>query len=189
MGVGLAAFLAMAGAGAAFALGGSGSSTTTKLSPAASPYGSAATPGAKGRSMKGLPGGPAMLRGGGALVHGIYTTRTSSGYQTMQIQTGTVNSGNSDTSITVNSPDGYSQTYSIQPSTVVDSQAGGISTVKSGDTVTVQALQQGKGYTATNIVDRTEVGASRRGFGLTAPAPPGGGTPTPGPATPAGPGE
>lgn len=178
VGVGAAAFLAMAGAGAAFAVGGSGPTATTPGSQS-NPSAPTPAPGARGHSIRGLPGRSAMLGPRGAVVHGIYTTRTGSGYKTMEIQVGTVQPGNTDSSITVKSSDGYSQTYTIQPSTVVNSQAGGISTVKSGDDVRVQALQQGNGYTATDVTDTSEIGSSRQGFGLTPPEPPGSASPGP----------
>jgi hypothetical protein len=184
--VGLAAFLAVAGAGVAFAVSGSGGSTSSG-SAAASSTSSTTLP-SKGLGPRNGPfGRPGFLMGpgmGGA-IHGIYTVRNGTGYKTIEMQIGMVQPGNTTTSLTVKSADGYSQTYVVQPSTVVNSQAGGISTVKSGDNVRIQAVQQGSGYTATDIVDTTQVGSSRQGFGFTGPNPPS--NPTPPNPTPSNP--
>lgn len=179
--VGLAAFLGMAGAGVAFAVTGNGSSPSTatpgsqSTTPTSRPGSSMPGPG-PGAGRAGGPGGAERfgLGGpGGPLVHGVFTVRNGSSYKTLEEQSGTV-TGVSSSSITVKSADGYSQTYAVQPSTVVDSQAGGISTVAQNDKVRVEGLQQSAGsFTATNIVDVTKVGSSRQGFGVAPPnAPP-----------------
>lgn len=176
---GLAAFLGLAGAGVAFAVSGHGASAsspgpvlsggaltasggTTTTPPSAPPAGR--------HGMGRFGPGPGMM--GGAVVHGTFTEKDGSGYRVEQIQSGVVQPGNTPTSITVKSDDGYSQTYTVQPSTVVDAQAGGISTVSSGDRVRVRAVQQGSGYTATDIVDQTKIGSSRQGFGFAPAGPP-----------------
>lgn len=174
--VGLAAFLGMAGAGAAFALGGSGGTSTLSGS-----SGSSTTPGSGGTAPAG-PGPGAMFRHGGfggpgpglgGVLHGVFTTRNGTGFKTVEVQVGTVDTVTGTSSIKVTSADGYSQTYAIQSSTVVNSQANGISTVKHGDSVRVEAVEQGSGYTATDIVDTTRIGASRQGFGFAPPVKPG----------------
>lgn len=175
--VGLAAFLGMAGAGVAFAVGGPGGTTSSSggsSSGSSSGSGSSApTAPGPGRWDFGAHRGFGPMGGGpGAVLHGIYTVKNGTGYKTEQIQLGTVEAGNSSTSITVKSQDGYPQTYAVTSSTVVNSQAGGISTVKSGDQVRVEAVQQGNGYTATDIVDMTQISSSRAGFGFAPPAGP-----------------
>lgn len=174
--VGLAAFLGLAGAGVAFAVTGpSGRTASSATGSLASGTSSTATPGGPPAGRHGMGRfGPHAGFGpmGAGVVHGVFTVRNGSGYRVEEVQTGVVQPGNSSTSITVNSADGYSQTYTVQPSTEVNSQAGGISTVKSGDRVRVEALQQGSGYTATDIVDMTQIGSSRQGFGFGPPAPP-----------------
>ncbi len=110
--------------------------------------------------------GPGM---GPGVVHGIYTVRNGTGYKTVESQVGTVQSASS-TSLVVVSADNYSQTYTVQASTVVNSQSGGISTVHKGDTVRVEAVQGTSGYTATDIVDTSQIGSSRQGFGFAPPA-------------------
>lgn len=155
--VGLSAFLGLAGAGVAFAVGGGSSSVGSSSS-------TPTTPPAKGPH--GWKGGPPGRMGmGGDVVHGQYTVKSGSGYKTMDVQLGTVSTV-SPTSITVTSSDGFSATYAVQPSTVVDSQAGGISSVGNTDLVRIEALVSGKSATATSIVDITKVGDSRKGFGL-----------------------
>jgi hypothetical protein len=194
LGVGLAAFLGMAGAGVAFAVGG-GSSSSTGSTGSSSSNGSATTP--KGTAPA-HPGrrfaGPAghkmgvlgMGLGGGRVLYGQYTVevpaRASNGstsaptYKTIDVQVGTASvSGNS---ITVTSAGGHAQTYSVVSSTIVDSQANGISTIANGDTVRIEGLVQSGGVEAMNIVDMTKIGASRQGFGFGRPGgPPGGGAP------------
>lgn len=193
--VGLAAFLGMAGAGVAFAVGGpSGSATASSGSSSSSSSGSGSTgnapgaqtpahPGPLGRHpgfgpMDGRMGGP-----GGAVLHGIFTVKNGTGYKVEQIQVGSVQSGNTATSITVKSADGYPQTYAVTSSTEVNSQAGGISTVQPGDQVRVESVKQSNGsYTATDIVDMTRIRSSRSSFGFAPPAPPAGQQAQPGSA-------
>ena len=179
--VGLTAFLGLAGAGLAFAVGGSGTpgtalssstSSTTSVPKSVRPHiGHGAGP------MLGLG------RGLGRVLHGEYTIDEGGTYKTIAVQTGMVTAV-SCTSISVQSTDNLVQTYAVQPSTVVDSQANGISTVQKGDTVNVQAVVQNSSRTATNIVDVTKVGASRKGFGFM-PGAPGGGPGGSGGAPPA----
>lgn len=174
--VGLTAFLGMAGAGVAFAVGGNGGSAT---SPAAASSSGSSGGSAPAAPPAGRPGGFGPHRhlgpmggGPGAVVHGIYTVRSGTGYKTEQMQVGTVQSGSSSTSLIVKSVDNYSQTYTVTSSTVVDSEAGGISTVKPGDRVRVEAVQQGSSYTATDVVDMTRISSSRTSFGFAPPARP-----------------
>ena len=130
---------------------------------------------------------------GGDVVHGQYTVKSGSAYKTFDVQVGTV-SAVSPTSITVVSSDGFSATYAVQPSTVVDSQAGGISSVAKNDQVRIQALVSGNSSTATSVFDMTKIGDSRKGFGLPeggrmgpgGPAPSGMEWPSPPAAGPAG---
>lgn len=180
---GLVFGMALGGAGIAFAAGsgsGSGSSTTTPSTPNGAP---AAPPGA-GRH--GGPMGDGSMRFGfkglgGRVLYGSATIETPSGTtKTIDFQVGTVTatniSGDSGT-ITVGSGtnNSHTQTYTVQPSTIVDSQAGGISTVKTGDKVVVVAQDNGSGNpTAMDIRDRTQMKDSRQGFGFGAPDNPNG---------------
>jgi hypothetical protein len=178
---GVAVGLGVGGAGIAFAA--SSSSTTTP--PATS------KPPAAGRPhpfrFRGVGGLGALGLGGGSLVHGQATVRTGSGsYRSVDFQLGKVTAVSS-TSITVTSTDGYTHSYTVASSTVVDAQRDGIGSVAKSDQVMVVATQSGNTATATNIVDTTKVQSSRTGFGFgppRAPFPPGNGA---GPAASGGP--
>jgi hypothetical protein len=171
---GLAVGLAAGGATLAFA---AGSSTTTPGSSASSAttLPSALTPNGHGKHGLGFgrlrgPLGLGKLGGGFGrdIVHGQITIRSGNGYKTVEIQSGTVSSVNS-TSITVTSSDGYVHTYAVTPSTLVDSQAGGISSLSGKDDIVIVSSQVGGKDTATNIVDLTKIKASRKGFGFAPP--------------------
>jgi hypothetical protein len=111
------------------------------------------------------------LGGLGGVVHGQVTERTSSGgYQTVDVQTGTVTAVSS-SSITVKSADGYSATYVVISSTEVNAQAAGISTVKVGDTVDLTATVSGRTATAASIIDVTSIRSSRGSFNFPAGPP------------------
>ena len=110
--------------------------------------------------------------GPGGVVHGQVTVpKSGGGYQTVDVQRGTVTAVSS-SSITVKSADGYSATYAVSSSTEVNAQAAGIGTVKDGDTVAVMATVSGKTATAASIIDLTSIQSSRGSFGFPA-GPPG----------------
>ncbi|MDA8044261.1 MAG: hypothetical protein M0Z30_03340 [Actinomycetota bacterium] len=161
--VGLTAFLGLGGAGVALALDGGGNAPSAALSASSSTSSTTVAKGALRPHMRVGWGGPMGF--GGSVVHGQYTVKNGSSYQTIDVQVGQVTSVSS-SSITVLSADGFSQTYTVQPSTVVDSQSGGISAVALEDTVHVEGIAKGKGHTATDIIDSTKIGSSRKGFGL-----------------------
>lgn len=167
---GLVFGMVLAGAGIAFAAGsgsGNGSSTTT---PSANPNTTPPGPGKHGGRM----GGPLGKLGiaGGRVLYGQATIQTPSGAtKTIDFQVGTV-SAVSSTSITVQSGtnNAHTQSYTVQPQTIVDAQAGGINTVKQGDKVVVIAEDTGSGNpTAMDIRDQTQMKNSRQGFGFGAP--------------------
>jgi hypothetical protein len=182
---GLAATLAVGGAGVAFAAG-SGSSSTTPSGGAANttvPGGSHAStghkraaPGARpfgrfgigglGGLGAGVPGLGGM--GFGGIVHGQVTVRSGTGYKTVEIQTGKVTKVGS-TSITVVSTDGYSDTYAVLTTTQVNSQSGGISSVATNDQVVVTASSVKGKDTVTSLIDLTKIQGSRRAFGFGPP--------------------
>lgn len=178
VGAALVAFFAMAGAGVAFAV----SPSSTKA-PSKSPSKVASTQSTSGSTgsavttphMKGPLGPLGGPRGarfgiGGDVLHGQFTVSTPGGDREVLVQTGHVTAVSS-TSITVSSTDKYTHTYTVQSSTIVDSQSGGISTVAVNDQVRLQAVAQGGGDVATNIVDVTKIGSSRKGFGFGGPKP------------------
>jgi hypothetical protein len=95
-------------------------------------------------------------------------------YETIDTQVGTAEDVSAG-SLTVKSADGFSQTYDITTSTIVDADYEGILSVKVGDTVSVQALVDGSSITAQRVQDVTQLQANRpawgHGPGTAAPAP------------------
>ena len=171
------AVVALGAAGIAFAAttGSStpaaGSSSSSTSTPTTAP-GTPKTHGPGHGIRFGGPGGRGFgaLGGPGAIVHGTITTHTANGYKTIEIQTGQVTTVSS-SSITVKSSDGYTHTYVVTPKTIVDAQAGGISSVAAKDQVSLQATPQSGKDTAVNIVDTTKIGSSRQSFGFKTPGP------------------
>jgi hypothetical protein len=144
----------------------------------------------------GMPGGPMRFFGFGGLdmgigpggaIHASYTVKGPNGnYETIDTQYGTaadVSSG----SITVKSADGFSQTYTVGSSTVVDADYNGILSVKVGDTISIQGLvnESTSTVTAERVLDVTQVQANRKSW---APGPPDGPGGPRGPGGPGGPG-
>jgi hypothetical protein len=162
---GLTFGLALGGAGIAFAAT-SGSSTPSTTNPA-----KPAGPGpGHGERFRGFgPAGPfgfGGLGGVGRVLHGEFTTQApGGGVRTVEVQVGQVTDVKTD-SITVKSADNYIRTYAVTASTMVDAQRDGIGSVAKGDQVRVLATTVNGTDTATNIVDVTKAGASRKGFGF-----------------------
>ena len=107
----------------------------------------------------GGPGGPFAFGGPGALgglfgaVHGTAVVpRPGGGYQTIAFQNGKVTAV-SGTSITLRSADGYSHSYRVTSSTLVNAQRDGIGSIKAGNQVIVTATVSGSTDTATRIID------------------------------------
>jgi hypothetical protein len=113
-------------------------------------------------------GGPGFFRGpAGAIagplgglgffgaVHGQFVVpKSGGGYQTLDIQQGTVTAVSS-TSITLKSADGFTKTYTVTSSTLVNAQRSGIGSVKAGNKAVVFATQSGAVATASRIADLT----------------------------------
>jgi hypothetical protein len=168
---GVAVVALLGGAGAALASSGSGS-------PAGSPSAVAASP-APSPAQQGLPGpsgpaGPRFHRFGAAggfgglfgALHGqLVVTKPGGGYQTVDVQTGQVTAV-STTSVTLKSADGFSKSYVVAASTVVDAQRDGIGSVKVGNQVTLLASVSGSTATATSITDLTLLPQGHPGFGF-----------------------
>jgi hypothetical protein len=94
-------------------------------------------------------------------LHGSYVVpRASGGTVTVDIQNGKVTSV-SQSSITLKSSDGFTQTYAVTGSTTVDAQRDGISSVKVGDQAWVTATASGGTVTATRVIDLTQIKADR----------------------------
>ncbi|MDX6391679.1 MAG: hypothetical protein QOJ73_2742 [Streptosporangiaceae bacterium] len=160
-----------AGAGvAALATGGSPSlaSSSGQLaatpspspSPSQSGYG---TPGPGHRFFGGFGGG--FGAGVAGALHGQFVVpRSGGGYQTEDTQRGSVTAV-STSSITVKSADGFTKTYQVTSSTVVDARRDGIGSVKNGHQVSVLATVSGGHATATNIQDLSLLRAGNPGPG------------------------
>jgi len=139
IGIGVAAAVVLAAGGGAAVWAATNSSSGT---------GSTAT-GGPGGAMR---GGPGAL--GGAL-HGEYVASDGNGgYVTKITQTGKV-TALSATSLTAQSDDGFSKTYTIS-----GSQATGVAT---GDTVMVVATTSGDTATATQVTEADQLGGPGAG--------------------------
>ena len=176
------------------ALGVAGTAYATNSTPAPTPSPSASVPpgyaapgGAGAQGMPGRPdgerpmggwgghGGAGLGMGRGMGIHGSFVVpKQGGGYQTVDGQVGTV-TGVSSTSITVRSADGFTQSYTVDATTMVNAQRDGIAAVKAGDEVGVVAIESGSGRTAVQIVDRTQLRAAHQR--LAPPQQPGGSAP------------
>jgi hypothetical protein len=165
-----------AGGGIAYVATHSGNNVNTLASrgsaqsPAPSPSASAPSGHRRGPGRFGALGGLGGFGfGGGGLggaIHGEATVpKSGGGYQTIDLQRGTVSTV-SDSSLTVTSADGYSATYVVSSSTEVNAQAAGIGTVKVGDSVAVTATLSGTTATAASIIDLTSIRSSHGSFGF-----------------------
>jgi hypothetical protein len=95
---------------------------------------------------------------GGALHGTLVLPKAGGGTVTVEIQNGKVASV-SQSSITLKSADGFTKTYVVSASTVVDAQRNGIGSVKVGDQVRVTATGSGGTVTAIRVVDLSQVEA------------------------------
>jgi hypothetical protein len=160
----------LAGAGVAVAATSSPGSPSPSPSapPSASPPASAVPPPGRALPPKGSwhihggpvpfgpgPGllGPGLLGGPFGAVHGtVVVPKSGGGYQTITFQNGKVTAVSS-TSITLRSADGYSRTYQVTSSTMVNAQRDGIGSIKDGNQVMVDATISGSTATAARIID------------------------------------
>jgi hypothetical protein len=88
------------------------------------------------------------------LEHGEFTKSTKQGAKTVDVQRGTVVAA-APNSLTVRSKDGFTATYTVDPTTKVRKQRGNapITEVKPGDRVGVQADKNGAGAVARQVHD------------------------------------
>jgi hypothetical protein len=195
--LGVAVVALAAGGGIAYVAQHSGSTALADTSSAAQSRTPSATPSPsaparpgfrRGSGALGL-GGPGLgilgLGGFGGTIHGQVTQQMpGGGYQTLDIQRGTVTDVSS-SSISVRSADGFTANYAVTSSTEVNAQAAGIGSVKQGDNVEVVATVSNSTATAASIIDATSIRSSRGSFGFPV-GPPGGTRPraTQAPATP-----
>jgi len=151
---GVAAVAVAGGAGAAVAVGSSGIPANAATVAASQVQPTPTHPGFGGMGSR-IP----ILHGQAVL------SKPGGGYQTVAFQRGTVTAVSTG-SITLKSTDGFTQTYTINDSTVVGAHRAGISSVKSGDTASVIATVSGKTFTAMRIIDWTLVQHSHMMLGL-----------------------
>jgi hypothetical protein len=170
-GVAFTALVAGAGAALAASNGSSSpSSPTSAAAAAATPSPSPTDPGVyprKGRGFGGLFGGEAF-----GAVHGqLVVPKSGGGYQTVDVQRGQVTAVSS-TSITVKSDDGFTKTYAVTSSTIVDAQRDGIGSVKTSDQVSLEATVSGSTATAADITDLSGLQSGRHAFNFPEPGTP-----------------
>ena len=116
-------------------------------------------------------GGPTALGGLFGAVHGsAVVPKSGGGYQTIAFQNGKVTAVSS-TSITLHSADGYSHSYRVTSSTLVNAQRDGIGSIKAGNQVIVTATVSGSTATATRIIDVSLLQQDFHRFFGGAPAP------------------
>lgn len=123
--------------------------------------------GMRGGKPGGKHGGP-----GGHALHGSFVVRDGDdGFRTMEVQNGTVTAV-SNSSITVKSADGFSKTYVVDDTTIVNAGRDGIADVKENDTVHVDAVVDGNASKARRINDVTTNQAIRKQWNPDAPEAP-----------------
>jgi hypothetical protein len=140
----VAVALGIAGAGgvAVYAASGSADSSGTQQGPGG-------MGGGPGDGMNGGPGGGMMAEA----LHGEYVVSDGSGgYLTELLQNGEVTAV-SDTSITAKSDDGYTKTYTIGADTVVGNGSTNLSSIETGDDVTIIATVSGDTATADSLAE------------------------------------
>jgi hypothetical protein len=152
MAAALAVALGIAGAGTAVVYAATGSDSSTDQSQGAGGMGG----GPRGQSGGG-PGGAGQLLDA---LHGEYVVSDGSGnYTTELLQNGEV-TAISDTSITAKSDDGYTKTYTIDSDTVVGNGSADLSSIETGDDVTIVATVSGDTATVDSL---TEAGTGQMG--------------------------
>jgi hypothetical protein len=167
----------IAGVAVAALLGGAGAAVAATHSPTPAASSSALisnptpTPGQPGAPAPKFPRdrfgrGPGLGFGLFGALHGQFViAKSGGGYQTVDVQTGQVTAVSS-TSITLKSSDGFTNTYVITSSTLVDAQRDGIGSVKVGNQASVQATVSGSAATAVSLEDLTLLQQERPVFGI-----------------------
>ena len=135
-------------------------------SPSTSPSASPSAPNQQGQPGPGKGFGHRGEFGLGGALHGEFVVpKDGGGYQTVATQRGEVTAVSKD-SITVKSEDGYSRTYKVAAETLVNSARDGISSIKTGNTVSVSAVVADNTATATSINDGTAQDAAGQKWGF-----------------------
>jgi hypothetical protein len=163
---GVAVIALLGGGGAALAATNTGTPAATPSAVTSSPV----PPASSGRSaMRGTfhhfrrfgPAGFGMF----GMLHGQFVVaKSGGGYQTVDVQTGDITAV-STTSITLKSSDGFTKTYVVASSTMVDAQRDGIGSVKVGNQASLMATVSGSTATASNIADITLLKQDQPNFG------------------------
>jgi hypothetical protein len=151
---GVAVVALLSGAGLAGAASGAGTSASAATATAYQVSPSPIHPGMGGM------GGPVPILHGQAVL-----SKPGGGYETVDYQRGSVTAVSAG-SITLKSTDGFTQSYDITGSTIVGAHRDGISSVATGNTVSVIATVSGKTITATRIIDWTLLQRSHMPFGF-----------------------
>jgi hypothetical protein len=149
---------------AAIAVGIAGAGTVAVYAASGSDSSSSAQQGPGG--MGGGPGGGSGGPGGAGMMsqalHGEYVVSDGNGgYTTELLQNGEVTAV-SDTSVTAKSDDGYTKTYTIDSDTVVGNGSADLSSIETGDDVTIVASVSGDTATAESLA---EAGTGQLGQG------------------------
>ncbi|MEV8371512.1 hypothetical protein AB0P21_02195 [Kribbella sp. NPDC056861] len=121
----------------------------------------------------GGPGGPGrhgeLGIGMGRALHGEFTVeKEGGGYQTVATQNGEVTAVSKD-AITVKSADGYSKEYVVTADTLVNATRDGITSIKTGNTVTVSAIVADGKASATSVSDGSQRDAAQKKWGFKGP--------------------
>jgi hypothetical protein len=102
--------------------------------------------------------------GFGQVVHGEATVKGPNGYETIEVQTGTVTSvkdvSGSTWSLVVTSADKTALTYTVSSGTSVNGGESGVSSVKSGDSVSIVAVVSKGTATVKTLVDMSTLKAN-----------------------------
>lgn len=164
--VGVAVVIAAGGGVAIAAASGSSSSTSSTGPGGMGGFGGEGASGASGYGQLGTAGGGgaglAVLSGA---LHGDFVVKSSSGtYTTERMQTGKATKVSS-TSITVASDDGYTSTYVINSSTALEENGSKVTSVTTGETVTVLATLDNSVATATTVEEGTTTSGASGGMG------------------------
>jgi hypothetical protein len=144
---------------------------TTSADPTPTPSASPSAPSTEPAKPDKGPGGLGKhgAFGFGKALHGEFTVeKEGGGYQTVATQTGEVTAVSKD-SITVKSADGYSKDYAVTADTLVNATRDGISSIKTGNTVSVMAVVADGKATATRIGDGTQREAAQKKWGFKGP--------------------
>lgn len=112
----------------------------------------------------GGPGGPGGGPGMRGAVHGEFVVPDGAGWRTIAVQRGVVTAVSS-TSLTVKSKDGYTKTYVITATTMVNAARDGIGSIKKNDEVAVDATVKNGTATAVHVRDLSQIKAQRKDFG------------------------